>query len=742
MNSHPKRPGLLVVLLLLILIVLPPSQRVESTAAFQRVDRDYRMAESGELTLGPISDGVVYGSESESIFAVDIATGQFLWRFTATGSVLHVDVLDGELHAFVLDRENAEVVDVDPSNGLERWRLGDVPVTDLMKLLVTTNQLDLVVLDLWSDFGCFLVGIDASTGTIRWTQNFVLVPSPAGETIAAMVRVGPIVEGRVVAAGVQWGGNSSRGLVLTMDDRTGWPLWETYPDQLAYIVGNNEGVLFTLVADALGDDRYVRLTGLDLETGEGKWQTAFAAPVLEAESAGDLVAVQTTDESLFVINGITGETLWSRSADTPIGSIGLDGSRVFTVDLKDVLSAADAQSGEQLWQRDDLGDVTNVHAQAVPALVIVESALGLFALDPERGKTVWSVDLAGTPGEEITTTGPATIPISLSSQNGTSMLTASGPLGMFSNRTLPALGGEESVPTDINASGQISGYAETADHSNHAVVWNDDLPVDIGTLGGRESEAMAVNDMGQVVGWSETEMDDVHAFFWTAGLLMDLHPEEYAFSIAFDINAQWQIAGTGYDESGEAHALVWNAGQAGELPGLGGSISAAIAVNADGLIAGIATTAEGAACAVIWDGDVIIRLSTPEGSQSAALGINAHGDVTGFVEKSNGQRLAVVWINGEMRELATPPGAFAEGNDINDAGYVVGYIQAEIGQQRAVLWNLSVPEEFQVLGYYDSEAIAINDHLQIAGTTGRDNAVVWEVAESTIPPSAWFTSLE
>ena len=83
---------------------------------------------------------------------------------------------------------------------------------------------------------------------------------------------------------------------------------------------------------------------------------------------------------------------------------------------------------------------------------------------------------------------------------------------------LGTLGGTYSVATELNANGQVVGYATTVGNpATHAFSWTQlGGMVDLGTLGGTTGAATAVNANGQVVGYATTAGDAAtHAFSWT-----------------------------------------------------------------------------------------------------------------------------------------------------------------------------------------------------------------------------------
>jgi probable HAF family extracellular repeat protein len=81
---------------------------------------------------------------------------------------------------------------------------------------------------------------------------------------------------------------------------------------------------------------------------------------------------------------------------------------------------------------------------------------------------------------------------------------------------LGTLGGSFSQGSAINALGQVTGAAATADGSAHAFRWTASGGMqDLGTLGGATSQATAISALGQVAGFAATAAGPAHAFLWT-----------------------------------------------------------------------------------------------------------------------------------------------------------------------------------------------------------------------------------
>ena len=123
-------------------------------------------------------------------------------------------------------------------------------------------------------------------------------------------------------------------------------------------------------------------------------------------------------------------------------------------------------------------------------------------------------------------------------------------------------GGSNSCTQSINSRGWIVGGSEngaidplTGYPEVRAVLWKDGTIRDLGTLGGNESVASAINRSGQVAGFASNDIPDsfagdfalgatqVHAFLWDGGAMRDLGTLGGPNSIAFNLNDRGQIAG-------------------------------------------------------------------------------------------------------------------------------------------------------------------------------------------------------
>jgi probable HAF family extracellular repeat protein len=156
-------------------------------------------------------------------------------------------------------------------------------------------------------------------------------------------------------------------------------------------------------------------------------------------------------------------------------------------------------------------------------------------------------------------------------------------------------GGDFSVGSAVNRSGQVAGGSATNNGGNAAFVWNGKKMIDLGQqapLNGSNSGANGINDSGQVVGQYGTGSTQ-HAFLYSNGTMTGLPEPGFTGPngcVADAINNTGQIAGTCGDSIGQAHLVLWRGGAVTDLGTLGPpgtwSFTQAVAINNNGQIAG------------------------------------------------------------------------------------------------------------------------------------------------------------
>ena len=298
--------------------------------------------------------------------------------------------------------------------------------------------------------------------------------------------------------------------------------------------------------------------------------------------------------------------------------------------------------------------------------------------------------------------------------------------------TLP--GGNFSFATSINQRGQIAGLSEndqidpfSGNPEFHAVLWENDKILDLGTLGGVSSIAATLNDSGQVTGvalndvpdpfsllglGSITTLTQTHGFLWHNGKIQDLGTLGGPDSWAVFVNDRGQVAGTSYTSdvvdpntnTPPVGVFLWENGKMQDLGNLGGDNGLLTAYgivnglnNRGQVIGAMVTPGDQFTHAFLWDGQKLLDLGALGGDFSFARGINNAGEVTGTAWLPGDQvNHGFLWRNGVMTDMGTLGGdSCSDAISINSRGQVVGASQSVAGGcnewTTAFLWENGGP---------------------------------------------------
>jgi probable HAF family extracellular repeat protein len=313
---------------------------------------------------------------------------------------------------------------------------------------------------------------------------------------------------------------------------------------------------------------------------------------------------------------------------------------------------------------------------------------------------------------------------------------------------LGTLGGVASQACGINNRAEVTGFSSVAAGLRHAFFWRDGAMTDLGTLPTDfSSVGNAINNSGQVAGHSAMSKDipikpPFHAVVWDDDEIISLGTLGVLDNVSFAINGRGQVTGGAITPVAELHAFLWEEESGmtdlGTLSGDTWSIGHGI--NNRGQVVGmsapgqpahsfgectnppISTTAGSPQRPVLWGGDgTIIDLGTLGGKFGVAKSINERGVVVGAASTAGEQQHAALWHEGKIRDLGTLGGVYSGAHQINQRGdQVVGVATTATGEPHAFLWPESRMTDLNNLiprgsGWILTEATAINKAGKIAG---------------------------
>ncbi|MGO9256288.1 MAG: hypothetical protein ACLQU1_08310 [Bryobacteraceae bacterium] len=299
----------------------------------------------------------------------------------------------------------------------------------------------------------------------------------------------------------------------------------------------------------------------------------------------------------------------------------------------------------------------------------------------------------------------------------------------------------------IGASGLCSNTGlEPIPSGAHAVLWESNgSPTDLGHLEGVPpgvyNVATGINSQGEVVGFAQASDGTQHGFLWTKETgMQDLggFPGAIATGPPYSrtINNSGEIVGVSIDANFNERAIVWQGKVPVDLNTLipassGWDLQCAQSINDAGEISGFG----------MIDGNVHAFLATPithytvtdlgmfGGTSADAYGINAAGRVAGAATLLNGdQRAFLSGIGGTKYDLGTLGGPNSEASGPNDSLALA--ILAETSRKDPfgndfcgfgtnliclpAIWNGTMTP-LPTLGGNNGQALAINNQGQVAG---------------------------
>jgi uncharacterized membrane protein len=102
---------------------------------------------------------------------------------------------------------------------------------------------------------------------------------------------------------------------------------------------------------------------------------------------------------------------------------------------------------------------------------------------------------------------------------------------------------------------------DSSKHRQRAVIWKDNVPMDLGTLGGNLAILTALNSNGEAVGFSSDGVSGSPSFLWRNGAMKKIDIDAGSSFIANGINDSTEVVGNIYSvDDGSQVAALWKEG--------------------------------------------------------------------------------------------------------------------------------------------------------------------------------------
>jgi probable HAF family extracellular repeat protein len=265
---------------------------------------------------------------------------------------------------------------------------------------------------------------------------------------------------------------------------------------------------------------------------------------------------------------------------------------------------------------------------------------------------------------------------------------------LYALTNIGTLGGTVTIATDINSSGQVTGYSTDASGNAGAFLYSGGSITPIGS-GGCCSVGLGINDYGQVVGTTTSNGGITYqaAQFAVGSTTIITPPSPLQNTSAVGISNVGQIAVTTSSSDGVYDtSYVYENSTFTNIGSLGGPLaSAAISMNSAGIVTGYSGTGSSLAdyrLGFEYQNGILTNLGNLGGSSrnSIAYAANSAGVATGTADNSSRTSDdAFFYSNGTMTDLGQGCGQTV-GTGINNFGVIVG-IQYCGADESAILYQ-------------------------------------------------------
>ena len=308
---------------------------------------------------------------------------------------------------------------------------------------------------------------------------------------------------------------------------------------------------------------------------------------------------------------------------------------------------------------------------------------------------------------------------------------------LYSGGVMTSVGGDGTQGFGINSAGDVVGTVEdTLLFETHAALFSNGTTTDLGTLGGTFSYALAINDAGQIAGDSALDTFAFSAFLYSNNTMTGIGDFNSGFgSFTAGMNESGTVIGDALNEFFENRAFSYANGVLTDLGSLGGGYSSPMDINDAGVIVGESSDLNGETHAFVYSSGTMTDLGTLGGTFSTALAVNTSNQIAGYFRTAGDDfSHAFIHSGGVMSDLGTLGGNESQPNALNNLGVVIGWADATNGTRRAVRWQNGVATDLNTLlpansGWVLQSAVMINDAGRIVGNGTFNGNFSWFIMD-------------
>jgi len=306
-------------------------------------------------TPAAYKDFAFVGSYDTNVYGLNIATGEFIWKYATHGGIASSPVVDQSNRLILFGSEDKTFYALDYRNGRINWSY-----TTQDKIRGTARiapEVDAVFFG--SDDG-HLYALGAPTGRFLW--KFQLGDS---------VRSRPFIANDIVIVGSE----SGELFALGLDGKRKWSYRTKRAVTSSPYVHQQEGICYVGSMDGF-------VYALDANNGFSSWRFRTNGPIVSSPIVeGDLLFFGSADGNLYAINAQTSKEKWKFSTGKPLiaSPIAHEGA-IYIGGTDEFFYCIDIQTGKERWKFKTSGMITSTACVANDTLLFGSLDKTLYAL--------------------------------------------------------------------------------------------------------------------------------------------------------------------------------------------------------------------------------------------------------------------------------------------------------------------------------------------------------------------------